>query len=427
MELHRVKKQLTTVYRYAYTKLALNYYSYFEIFGERPYESERIEECTREFNRLLALFLSGTDSLEEISRLRKQVSASMEALTGYADCFQNYEYAINRMERKFNEKLPDVMSEEEIVDAVCQYIRDSKDAVVVNGRIQEVVGQLPIRLTRSKFYHMVNDALSIYIGGEKAALESMMYLLRTASMVRLPADMLEGFEELAGLLSEMKTVDMTKLDNDGFRHISGLLAKAAQVTNDESGDYMMLMDLVNGLYLMMLSRKDAVIDLGEENLLSQIVTGVLERFQAEDFTEPDEELDEKLVLLEGKQEGLYDKYLTYDLSGQQGPYEDTMKTVGKLMSDSPFADLDEEENHETADREYVENTVNVFFEELDQMFQTVKKPIVRAVMGRVLSLIPVFFQSMYEVEDYIRGSLQSCTDIAEKEACIELLTGIIND
>ena len=42
------------------------------------------------------------------------------------------------------------------------YITDTDEAMVVNERIQSVVGQLPIRLTRNKFFAMVEEGLSVY-------------------------------------------------------------------------------------------------------------------------------------------------------------------------------------------------------------------------------------------------------------------------
>lgn len=46
---------------------------------------------------------------------------------------------------------------------------------------------------------------------------------------------------------------------------------------------------------------------------------------------------------------------------------------------------------------------------------------VRAIMATVLSNLPVCFNSLDEVSDYITNSFASCTDSAEKETSKELL------
>ena len=44
------------------------------------------------------------------------------------------------------------------------------------------------------------------------------------------------------------------------------------------------------------------------------------------------------------------------------------------------------------------------------------------MMAKMFSYLPVVFRSMQELETYIRDSLESCTDLAEQEACMEILT-----
>ena len=50
----------------------------------------------------------------------------------------------------------------------------------------------------------------------------------------------------------------------------------------------------------------------------------------------------------------------------------------------------------------------------------------RAVMAKILSDLPVYFNSIDEIQNYIRGSFESCTDEAEKETCKELLEELMN-
>ena len=101
MNTHKIKKQLSAVYRYAYTNLALNYYSYYEVLQESGKLPSGIRDYTAQYNRLLSEYLEGNLCLEELDGLRKQVISSVEVTTAYLDCFQIYEYVMNRLERRF--------------------------------------------------------------------------------------------------------------------------------------------------------------------------------------------------------------------------------------------------------------------------------------------------------------------------------------
>ena len=46
-------------------------------------------------------------------------------------------------------------------------------------------------------------------------------------------------------------------------------------------------------------------------------------------------------------------------------------------------------------------------------------------MAKVLSSLPVFFQSLDEVQEYIRNSLVSCTDYMEKAITMKLITDMM--
>lgn len=428
MNTHMIKKQLTSVYRYAYTNLALNYFTYFETAMDKTKDQDMLASYTARFNQLLSDFLEGGQNIGELDLLRNQVRGVMEVLTAFADNISIYEYALNRLERRFITGTVIRETEEEVVSKVMQYIWNSKDSVVINGRISEVVGQLPVRFTRNKFFTMVRDSLSVYIGGERSALDNMMYFLRTSSMVYLPEDKITGIEELYQMEKELKDADYTSLTTDGYKRLTLLIGDSGRYVMDLMGDIMSLMELINDLYLMELSKNDAVVDLGEEEILRFITSGILKKIVQEDWTEIEDEITEKLVFLEGRQESFYEKYMKYEILDEdiREPYDVLLKKVSVLMSGSSFASFEETaDSGETADQRWVEQETEKYLEELNQLFQGLKKPVIRAVMSQVLSKLPVFFNSAQEIENYIRNSLNSCTDIYEKETCMELLLKLV--
>ena len=45
----------------------------------------------------------------------------------------------------------------------------------------------------------------------------------------------------------------------------------------------------------------------------------------------------------------------------------------------------------------------------------------RAIMATTLSVLPICFNSANEIQTYVENSLGGCSDIAEKEASIDLI------
>ena len=49
----------------------------------------------------------------------------------------------------------------------------------------------------------------------------------------------------------------------------------------------------------------------------------------------------------------------------------------------------------------------------------------RSVMAKVMSLMPVFFNTKQEIKEYFEYALSSCSDLAEMTACKELIDDLI--
>ena len=105
MESRRRKKQISAACHYAYTRLALNYYMYYEVILEGDLLSSRLERLSKRYHGLLKDFLEGSLKPEELIGLRDETASAMEANTAYTDAFQAYEYVLNRLEGRFEPQL----------------------------------------------------------------------------------------------------------------------------------------------------------------------------------------------------------------------------------------------------------------------------------------------------------------------------------
>ena len=96
----------------------------------------------------------------------------------------------------------------------------------------------------------------------------------------------------------------------------------------------------------------------------------------------------------------------------------------KLNSDSMFVKLDKVENNDVVDEAYLEKQKEQLINEYRELFKETDKMITRAVMAQALSELPIFFNNISELQDYIY-TLSICNDKAEKLACIEIINGIM--
>ena len=77
--------------------------------------------------------------------------------------------------------------------------------------------------------------------------------------------------------------------------------------------------------------------------------------------------------------------------------------------------------------EYEALNTEKLISEFDAFFGKHQRKINRAVMAFVIAQLPVFFNNISELQDYIYNSLTNCSDMAEKTACVEILQQIAND
>lgn len=423
MGTHAKRKQMTWAYRYSSSRLALNYYAFYESLYENPSADPKVLSRYETFHPLLQEFLNGTMDLEALDALRNQVVHDMEILTAYVDCFQIYEYVLNRMERRFMDADPVTMSVDEFASKITAAIAGNRDTALMNQQIQEVMGQLPIRYTRQKFYSLVMERLTVYAGAGKKSLEDLLYMLETSAMVKLPADMKEDRPDLYDLLEVLRHANYRNMEKDAFENCQGCVTLGSSRLNNSADDLLILMDLINDLYVLQLCKEEALMDGMEEQAVRQILSGVWDHFEAGRKEMLADEITEMLSKLEGIQESAFGSFLQG--GGEEEQEKDpVLVKIDRLLSGSSFVSLElKEGQEEPADRKWIEKQGEAFCGRLDETLKTLSKPVMRAVMAKILSALPNIFTSTQELEEYIKNSLESCTDVAERETSMELLSG----
>lgn len=436
MDSRILKKKMTAAYQYSYVRLALNYYALLEDLSERqiPPDENITAFCCR-MKSLTEDFLGKKDIKEELLCLRKDTIHQAEILDSYEDCFYICEYVLKRKKEKFKTSPTDVPDDETTIKQLMDYISGTGDMTLVNMRIQEILGRLPIRLTKQKFFSMVKEGLMVYDGFLKAGLEDVLYSLRGVSGVRLPKDMEKGHEALYEVLNMFSGGDAA-FEADSLKEHKACLVSARKQLEKDKELYGTAQDIVNDFCVLAFARPDAVADVKEEEFYASLVTEILEKLCKGDYSSSEEEYLDRLGRLEGKQEAWYERYLREKLPQPDevlGSDPDFIRAVNvdRLLSGSSFADLSDGsdffEASLTVDRSFLEKAAEKFIGELEALFAGKPRVVVRAIMSRVLSGIPVIFNSLDETEEYIRGSLETCLDEKEKRICKELLGDLIKN
>lgn len=434
MESRKFRKLFLAANEYAAVQLGLNYYMYCDMIGEGIWLEEHLLPLSEELFRLLEGFLTDSCTEQEISGLRSRIIEEMERATAYTDSFQAYEYVLNRMEGRFKEKKPKNTgnTDEERITRIMQYVSAARDAAETNQRTQEIMGQLPVRLTKQKFFSLVEEAMSVYEGMTEEALDEILYILRAEALLNAPERAESGYEELFAILEQMRKADYRQLSGEEYTFLKGRMEEAGRLLMDMTEKIVILTELVNRLYILFLTRPYTdrpLMNQWDETLLSGLLRWMKDGAQGE----TPQELTEVLHYMEGRQEDAYERWLAGgDLldkaSEDTGEEKALIYKLQCLMSASFFMELKRSEgNNRIVDKKCLQERLEAFFAELGEAWKKEPKVLVRASMAKVLSGLPPFFKTFELFREYVKGSLESCTDEYEKQACMDILETLISE
>lgn len=430
------RKLSSAGYGYSLARLALNASLYFDVQEDPEFGMTREEynPLAEKFIELLGRFCEGenpSEMADEAFALREACKKEMETVVAFLDHFRVYEYVINRIERRYSDDLPEVEDTEEFLSRLLHFIMDTEDGGTMNQRIQMVVRELPIRMTRQKYYSILRDSLAIYLGADKKSFDQMMYFLRSASLLGLTEEEKNRRPEFAGLLDQLASQKISEMPKEVFYDLQSKLENTGFRISKDSDSLHELQDLINDFCVICLCKESAVRDAAEEQNAGAILSAICESWNAHSEI-PEEIFDDHMDALEGVQEEYFEKYMRMDF--KEDAWEDQKQKkqasqVQNLLSTSSFAllETDDDESEKELDRETLDKSIDEFIAEVDPLLKSLQKPVVRAVMAGGLSTIPFGFNSSQDLFEYMKNSLDSCTDYAEKAASMELLEMMMDE
>lgn len=425
----------------AYIKLSMNYYTVYDMLKEKEFNDDEYMRLFNDFNNIIQeQILDGRLEAEVISNIRNRIISIMEVVTDYVDCLRIYEYVLNRIEHRFSGQEPD----EEyygtyLTNDIMHYILADKDNVVINSKISEVVGQLPMRLSKNKFYEYIKDAFSLYHGAQKGTIDDFAYALRTSAMLRRTDEFESMFPEMYDIVNTLSSADYVNADETEYNRLKGALQIATEKMTSYADMFVLLAQMVNDAYTIILTTDFALDNVSEVENAVSIISDVKAAID-NGYSDISDDVLQRFVEFEGKQERIlmvisksdyiideavnnYKKELL-----EQEIYDryERLSKVVKLQSGSDFVLLERDESaSDIPDDSYADNVAEELISLLDESFKKYPQMVKRAVMSSVMSQLPVFFNNTKEIQDYINISLEQCADKAERMAVIEVMKMIM--
>ena len=418
-------------------RIAMNLPVYLDMGEEPSDEYTRISKLSAAYCGLLGRvnkeLVSGLDKqrTEEALVLRKASTQIMELLSAYTDRFTIYEYVLNRLEYRFSgATLEAGYSDEDMTQEILQKLSTETDQTVRQSMLVSIIEQLPMRMTRRRFFQVLTEGMDAYKGSDKNAVDGQLFMLRTAAMLEEPKDFAESFPEFYEVVEAFRKAPLSTLSEAEWNLLHDTLAKGMEELDSQMDRMLLLQELINDLCVLTMT--DGCAWTEQHKTCSGIIS----------FTLTPGTDEAALNAMMGALEGIHEQYSTNfqekstlvdelmqsskkQLS-EQGMLETftRLDVLSKLLSSSRFADIDEKEESETVKASYIEEKTAELITELEAFLKSSSKPLARAVMAKLVTMVPLFIRDYNQLEEYIQNSLSACSDVAEKLACIEIIRSL---
>lgn len=439
---------INAAYEYSLLHFVLNYYTMKEIQDDAGTSAldDFLTSVLNEIHTMLFRTLLSDERREEysfiikdINRLRNDMTQRMTILTSYTDALQIYEYVLNRVEYGITQKTYPV-EENGLAARIFQYLFSDNDKMVINSKIQMVTGQLPIRMTKRRFFDYLTDTLNIYRGSDKSAVDDFVSMLKSTALLELPEGYEEAYPEIVKVIKAMECVDFKALDLEKYQALMEQFSLTASHLTELVSNYLLVMEIINDFYAAVLAMPYEKNEEESVTVCISMLKGLHDAFLSSG--DIPEMVDDGFMVIEGRQETLGEDIMQYEsiLQDVLNEHQDTiswimadkmfssLSLISKLLSNSLFVDLTKEETPSvTADDGYITEQRDTLVNLLTDFFNTHSKEVNRAVMAGLFSNMPVLFNSQQEIKDYIEYSLNHCSNSSELMACTKILEEMMEE
>lgn len=427
----------------AMIQAAINHYILYETWVGEPQEEDSrtcllsdipgAEGYAERINGLMKVCYSGEplDSgryLAETEALRNEIKAAASKVACYTDNFRIYEYIINRT-KPVDASTLKPMNNDAAARDILSGIFAGKDNGLINENIKLALSQLPLRMTKNRFFDILEEALRKYIDTDSSALERELYMIRSTS--GLCAVEGEGIPKLDRRLELLIDTDYSNISEEDFAAAEETLKDAVTLLNDMSEFLQAAEQIVNLIMIMMMCYPRVTdSDRADVKDMTILTDEAVEGFETGIKKNMSPEALACLETLEGQFEPMADR-LTKIQSRVSAAYKGNnaietpaivyeLDKCERLLSPSVFAELEDSESHMLSEKEVLAE-VKKLQNDFAAVLSGAPKIVNRARMAGALSQLPVFFDSRTDVMNYVRESLDGCRDQYEKMVAVNLL------
>ena len=438
--LHLFKDAMLTYgKRFAMTRTSLNYPSHRDLVSdsmEMMYFSDKLVQSINDVNYVIDHLHEERIDLDKAEKIRATVKENMETITGLADHFIVLEYILNRIEYR-HKPIPDRFLDADKCRKIIIYLIERARGSEYGsfGQWMYILEQLPVRMTKERFYQRLRDGMHLYVGGDKKSFSELIYSIRTTAVMNDKKEWEEEYPESYRFMKELEAVDYYALDKMGYITYHANLQHQLKELDRFIHVLQLLQQLANDIYAIHLAESEGVGSVPEEEIYYSIAAK-LYGLPDEKLGKTIRELHDEFVKLEGIQEECYGQFLVgesvidellsaygkeIDENNLRESFE-KIKRVGILISNSAFADLEDEEGaSDIIDEAYVNEHLETIIHDFEKLFEGKQKLAIRAMMAKALVCLPSFLDGR-QVPQYIDDAFAACDDEAEKAASIEIIS-----
>ena len=402
------------------------------------------------------------------------------------DFISGYEYVLNRREAEFvSSSLPAGYEDEAYVKKLFAYLtspsgtsetttKEERSAVIME-RLLEVMEQLPFRMTKKRFFSMIEDDFSVYENGEKRTFKELLESLNMSVFLKDLPKARESFPEIDGYIRQFEETDLSALDEKTFFVLKNNIDASADYLNGMLDLLMSWQEIMNAalgyLEARMMNEKQgfitgdtATMTAAREILyrlckMAKILPEKLPEevkdrvFVADDIDAAIAELYESFESLEGVIENLTEceQFLVAHLEEYAVSFRTEIegnevlrslfgvfRIMKLLQSNSDFVETGDyrdaaegllpglERTPELISPEEIREAFAEFQTNMTGLLEELPKPLRRYRMVKTLSLLRIIPHDFEEIRTYVTDSLTGCTDESEKIAVIEILNNMMD-
>ena len=191
--------------------------------------------------------------IERLDRIRGEITQVMEKYTSYTDHLICYDYVLQHRRYDFKEEQPfekEVFAAEEdiFVKELMVFLVGNQDQSIVKERLQQLMGMIPVHMTKQRLMGKIQDTGSLYIGGDMASLDNFIYMVRSAAMLQKAPE--QSKDKISDLLEKLRDTDFTALTKESYDVVSKELEKAGESILHVTDFYYQLQKVVTSMYAL---------------------------------------------------------------------------------------------------------------------------------------------------------------------------------